>query len=484
MLVLGLIGFLAVSAAIIVSAARVADNSTDKLAMNQIDSNMRVGWHLMHELGRSAHIVDGRLLVGTTVLNGNQILVNELQNTVGGVATVFEGDERIATTVRDAAGKLGIGTHLAAGPARTAVLDEHRPFRGVVDVLGSQYFSGYDPIVNENGVPIGVLYVGIRKTDLLGAVILSRLVSVAVSAGCILLIAILFLIVGRHLAQQIILREQSLQDTNQHLAIALENMAMGLCRWSADGTLLVVNRRLAEILDLPLDALQIGMSFRDFLLLCFATGNYGSRTFETVHADCVVMIGLQKPMSILDCSANGRVVALAHRPVEDGGWLTTYEDVTEHKQAEAQLAFMARHDSLTELPNRVLFNERLNQALARDVGAAILCLDLDRFKEVNDTLGHPAGDGLLKETAARLLRCVRAGDTVARLGGDEFAIVLSPLSRPEDALATAERILDLVGQPFDIGGEQIVIGVSVGIDVSSPDSKDPDTILKQADLAL
>ncbi len=115
-----------------------------------------------------------------------------------------------------------------------------------------------------------------------------------------------------------------------------------------------------------------------------------------------------------------------HRPTSDGGWVVTYEDVTERRQAEAKIIHMARHDALTNLPNRILFREQMEQALAastRDETLAVLYLDLDRFKSVNDTLGHPVGDALLCAVTERLRMLVRGSDMVARLGGDEFAIV-------------------------------------------------------------
>ena len=157
------------------------------------------------------------------------------------------------------------------------------------------------------------------------------------------------------------------------------------------------------------------------------------------------------------------------------------------RRAEANLVFIAQHDALTQLPNRVLFNERLEQAMemaGRGSGFAVLCLDLDRFKLVNDTLGHPVGDGLLKAVADRLQSCVREGDTVARLGGDEFAIIQLAVERPDEAELLANRIIAALRVPFDIDGNQIVIGASIGIALAPCDGTSSRKLLKNADIAL
>jgi diguanylate cyclase (GGDEF)-like protein len=153
----------------------------------------------------------------------------------------------------------------------------------------------------------------------------------------------------------------------------------------------------------------------------------------------------------------------------------------------SQIAFLAHHDPLTRLPNRVLFHDRMEQALAqvdRGVRFAVLCLDLDRFKLVNDTLGHPVGDSLLRQVAERLKACVREGDTVARLGGDEFAIVLLDLNDPAEVDALGARIIEAVGSGFNIDGHQINVGTSIGMALSPADGSIADELLKKADTAL
>jgi diguanylate cyclase (GGDEF)-like protein len=154
----------------------------------------------------------------------------------------------------------------------------------------------------------------------------------------------------------------------------------------------------------------------------------------------------------------------------------------------ARIFFMAHHDALTGLSNRLQFHERLQTALEQQRrpgdGIALLCLDLDRFKQVNDTLGHPAGDLLLKEVAGRLRGCVRDGDMVARLGGDEFAVLQCGVSQPDYASVLAQRIVEALGAPYDLGGDRAIIGASVGIAVVTRDLCSADLLLRSADLAL
>jgi len=163
------------------------------------------------------------------------------------------------------------------------------------------------------------------------------------------------------------------------------------------------------------------------------------------------------------------------------------DDITEQRANEARIVHLAGHDSLTNLPNRVLFNDRLSRRLQRQ-GAmskvAVLCVDLDRFKTVNDTLGHPVGDALLRVVAERLSECVREGDTVARLGGDEFAIIQHNVDTPDAAALLAQRIIESLGMVFETEGHQLVIGASVGIALTPADGDTAETLLKNADMAM
>ena len=184
---------------------------------------------------------------------------------------------------------------------------------------------------------------------------------------------------------------------------------------------------------------------------------------------------------------NGRTFKIRHRPMPGGGWVATHEDITEQRQSEVKIEYMAHHDALTDLANRVLLNDRLEHALGkvqRGEMVAVHHLDLDQFKAVNDTFGHPFGDKLLRIVAERLRGCVGEADTIARMGGDEFVIVQVAIAEPAEATSLAQGVIDALSEPYDIDGQQAVIGVSVGIAVGPGDGSAPDKLLRNADLAL
>ena len=198
------------------------------------------------------------------------------------------------------------------------------------------------------------------------------------------------------------------------------------------------------------------------------------------------MVGRRSTSILLPLSGH-RILMVATRNMPDGSSVMLVEDVTEQKDAEARISRLAHFDSLTDLPNRVMFHDivsRILGGLGKVNGTAALFVDLDEFKQVNDTLGHPAGDALLKLVAERLRQITREGDLIARLGGDEFVVVRSPLSDPRQAGSLAQRIVDELSRPYDIDGHAVVIGASVGIAVAPSDGTDADTLLKNADMAL
>ncbi len=165
-----------------------------------------------------------------------------------------------------------------------------------------------------------------------------------------------------------------------------------------------------------------------------------------------------------------------------------FRDITERKQTEERLSYLANYDALTELPNRVLCLDRLEQALTRAPWhqrlVAVLFCDLDRFKIVNDTLGHNVGDHLLKTVASRFSACLRSGDTVARLGGDEFVVLLTDLAKADDISKVAQMIIERISEPLLLGGHEIFVTASIGISVFPDDGRDSNTLLKNADIAM
>src|SRR4029079_15872724 len=182
-----------------------------------------------------------------------------------------------------------------------------------------------------------------------------------------------------------------------------------------------------------------------------------------------------------------RTLDLTFHRMADGGSVVLFGDITERKSAEAKIYQLARFDSLTGLPNRACFREQMDTAMAalrRRGPFAVHFIDLDEFKHVNDTLGHPCGDELLCAVGDRLRGLVRGSAVVARFGGDEFVVLQYPLTHPKEAAALAQRIVDTLGAAFEISGHQVVIGASVGIAIAPRDGADADFLLKNADMAL
>jgi diguanylate cyclase (GGDEF)-like protein len=174
-------------------------------------------------------------------------------------------------------------------------------------------------------------------------------------------------------------------------------------------------------------------------------------------------------------------------PMPDGGLVVTFEDITMSRRSEEKISHMAHYDALTDLPNRMVFYGRMDELLARaphDRNFAVFSLDLDGFKSVNDSLGHPIGDKLLQAVADRLRGCIRDADIVARLGGDEFAIVQVEFDDPADVTGLAARLIAAINAPYQIDGHQVIVGASIGIAIAPQDGTEPDRLMKNADLAL
>ena len=196
----------------------------------------------------------------------------------------------------------------------------------------------------------------------------------------------------------------------------------------------------------------------------------------------------QAASSTFEITLQDHLLDVGMYPVADHGWAVTFEDVTARRAAEVQADEMARHDVLTGLPNRLLLRERLKEAVLRlqrtGEACAVLLIDLDRFKPINDTLGHPMGDALLQKVADRLRSTVRPTDTVARIGGDEFVILQTGVQEAANTQALARRLVDLIGRTYMVDGHLLTIGASVGVALAPGDGSDADTLLKNADLAL
>jgi diguanylate cyclase (GGDEF)-like protein len=296
-----------------------------------------------------------------------------------------------------------------------------------------------------------------------------------------------FAILGISLVAAMLDRRSSGELHQQKVLLdsAIGNMSQGLCMFDAEGRILLFNERYKEMMD------RTGMPLQGRLLIDVLQDQKSIGKWDGDPDEFFTMVvAAAKAGETLTrvVARNGRALRVVDQPMKGGGWVATFEDITEWQQAQEQISHMARHDALTNLPNRTLFREQLEKALRlakRADQLAVLCLDLDHFKEINDSLGHPIGDALLKEVARRLGECVTEHDTVARLGGDEFAVVQFCSDCDPSAVALlASHIVEKIGVPYDIGGHQLVVGVSIGISLAPEDGKNPDELLKKADLAL
>jgi diguanylate cyclase (GGDEF)-like protein len=286
--------------------------------------------------------------------------------------------------------------------------------------------------------------------------------------------------------------------------LALDRIRQGLCVFDEQQRLLLFNRLYAELYGLDPSQLWIGMTLRDVVDLRYGAGT-GPGMPPEEYAAWRDRIGVADQIVDTEVTLrNGHVHAIHHEPTLGGGWVATFEDITERRRAEAGVRHMAHHDMLTGLPNRAVFTTRLERGLARLRGErrlddhraapvnngrliAVLFLDLDRFKDVNDTLGHAAGDLLLQRAAERIRRCLRDEDTLARLGGDEFAVLLEEnVTQAEQVAEVAGRLIKAVSEPYVLDEHEALIGVSIGIAlcVHSNDHIQPALLLRQADTAL
>jgi diguanylate cyclase (GGDEF)-like protein len=278
-----------------------------------------------------------------------------------------------------------------------------------------------------------------------------------------------------------------LEVQNFRFDAALNNMSQGLCMFDENMDLVVCNTPYARLYALPPELTQPGTSFRRIVQHRISCGMHEEQSAEQYVRDVLNSSADRRPVTRMRELKDGRVIVIKQHPMADGGWLSTHEDVTEYRRIEARMAHMSRHDSLTDLPNRASLRARLDAAIAKagdNENVALVNLDLDSFKEINDTLGHHAGDALLRQVAERLRACVGDVDTIARPVGDEFSIVQIAPDQPLAATSLATRIIEALDAPFEYEGQPVILGGSLGIAVSPGDGNEADVLLRNADIAL
>lgn len=281
---------------------------------------------------------------------------------------------------------------------------------------------------------------------------------------------------------------QFLLERIRLLEAVVSNFPGGISVYDSDLRMVLCNEQQKQLLEYTDELFADGYpTLEDVFRFNALRGEYGPGDPEALVQLYIERARQAQPHSFERTRPNGTVLEIHGVPLRDGGFVTTYIDVTERRKAQATIAHMAHHDALTGLPNRALFHDRLDQALARvqrGERIAVVYADLDGFKPVNDRHGHAIGDALLKCVAGRLDDTTRATDTVARLGGDEFAVIQASIAGPADAKLLADRLLDRLSAPYDIDTYRLNVGVSMGIALAPEHGDDPDRLVRCADDAL
>jgi diguanylate cyclase (GGDEF)-like protein len=389
------------------------------------------------------------------------------------------------------------GTLLARFPHIESAVGNR--FSGLVDALGSDAarttrmigrMDGVDRLLSAHqvtGFPL-VVVAGLEASAALADWRQQTRFLVGVGGASLLVTAFVLILTIRKMAQEHHWSKQRLLREKQRLDAAIANMPHGVCMFGPDRRLVVANDLYSTMYGLDPRHVRPGIVFDEVLNARVAAGS-SPRDPDKYLADRRSQAFVPEPGYIIDELRDGRVIGISRRPMPDGGSVAIHQDITAQKRAEERITHLAHYDSLTSLANRVLLFEHINKAVEKwrrhGQGFAVHLLDLDRFKDVNDSLGHAVGDSLLFEVASRLRGCVEPGDVVARLGGDEFAVLQTIRSNAADeAGALARKFLQVIAKPFDIDAHQLAIETSIGIALAPDHALEADELLKKADLAL
>ena len=307
-----------------------------------------------------------------------------------------------------------------------------------------------------------------------GAVVLCALVSAFIAASIV------------RLWRKRQLSHRRLVVERRELSVAVNNIPQGLVLYDNSSRVTVCNQRYIEMFGLSPEVAKPGCTMYELISHRKETGSFSGDVGEFC-ASIRRNVALGKITRQIVDTADGRAIQIINQPLEAGGWVATIEDVTERKRSDEKIVHLAHYDALTDLPNRVLFREQLESALEKvqpDQQLAVLYIDIDEFKSVNDALGHSVGDELLKAVAGRLRGCLGGADVAARLGGDEFAIIQTAIKHPSDTTHLVGRIYEAIRRPYDCGGHLITTDASIGIALAPQQGADLDQLLKNADMAM
>ena len=289
----------------------------------------------------------------------------------------------------------------------------------------------------------------------------------------------------KKLEAQLADNEKAARLRSEELEAILANMRQGVSVFDKDGRLRLWNRQYIEIFEKPEDDVREGVTLLELINAEKSRGEFDGDVREHVQ-DLLIRLSAGEVVRSKFKHPGGKIISAVHAPLPGGGWIGTHEDITQSELAVQKIEHAAHHDTLTGLANRTLFNTTLEATVSdcdEETEGALMLLDLDKFKPVNDTYGHDAGDELLKQVGERLKTCVRSTDLVARLGGDEFGIILNRATRTV-AEVIASRIVRKLQSPFEVVGQSVSIGASVGISPIYADTLDVNSIIKNADIAL
>ena len=368
-----------------------------------------------------------------------------------------------------------IGQNFKKGPAEQQAVFEQpnlstrvaSPVDGKDRLVASRMLTNYPLVIVATKTVASVLAAWWTQTKFF----------IGVAASAILAIAVTLYLIFRQITLQLSLEKRRL-DT------AVNNMSQGLLLFDLSEQLIVCNDKYIEMYGLSADVIKPGCTLRELIRHRKATGSFGGDVED--YYQHVLSSKADSNTSVVETS-DGRLIQISNEPVLGGGWVVTHEDITERLRTEERIAHLAHYDSLTDLPNRILFRDHVERKLADLApGAkfAILYIDVDEFKSINDSLGHRVGDEFLISVAARLKGCAGPADLVARLGGDEFAIAKSNISDTAEAVALAEAVHQAIRSPTNCLGHEVSSDASIGIAVAPTDGVDLEEVLKNADLAM
>ena len=376
-----------------------------------------------------------------------------------------------------------IGQNLSTAPLEQLLAEaNHGTFRLRNPVDGEDQLAAARAL---NKFPLSIVVAIKTSTVLADWREQTRSLIVAAALAALAIALTLFLVV-RRLSKRHQDSERRVALEKERLDTALNNMTQGLVLYDADGRIVLQNRRYREMYNLPPEVMKPGLHFSELIAYRKSIGSFKGDADEYCATVLRNVADNRATHHILETN-DGRSIEVVNQPMKSGGWVVTQEDITERRHAEQQIAHLAHYDALTDLPNRVLFRERLERELERikrGEQLAMLYIDIDEFKGINDSLGHAVGDELLKAVASRLRGCIRETDFVARLGGDEFAIVQTGIGQPSDVMELLKRIYEAIRAPCECLGHQVATDASIGIALAPHDGTDLDQLLKSADLAM